>query len=407
MDKNVMVISDWIMTCAMPSQIFPIRLIRAFHACGWNVMALQSEHEWLPEEERGMYKYPWGDCCTVPSGQVVTALDQILEHIPKPDLIIVANTINQGYYDIGKKYNVPIVPFQSDPYYTGLPNKDQVEMIFGQADACFFNEGQPVNYIKDVAPELGEKCHIINHALDLTVAPTDEELKTIEKEYLASCCAGLEVRRHKQLMGLFYIPTLSFPKEKFAVAGSLDTRFPKNVMADPLCGLNREEIEKYSDFEFNVEPKSESIENPVAGSQAGVQHWNPLTEKYEPWFGGGLSWHGVHRLYAQSFFGVNIYGDYLANSIYADKMFGTKLFEQLGCQTAVISNHIEGLEELVIDGKTGFVVENTKDSVAAMQYAIDSPDEVIKMGKNARKLILKAHTWNHRVEQIEKIVKGF
>lgn len=402
---NVIIASSWCFDIEMPSQIFPLRLARAFGLEGHRVITIQGEHSWVPEEKKDFYKAPWGEGCTVPSEQVTRALDQILKHLPKPDIVIVANTINQEYYDIGKKYEVPIVPFQSDPYYTGLPNKDQLEMIFGQADACFFNEGQPVNYIKDVHPELGEKCHIINHALDLTIAPTDEELRTIKKEYIASCCAGLEVRRHKQLMRLFYIPTLSFPKENFAVAGSLDTRFPKNVMADPLCGLKREEIEKYSDFDFNIEPKSETIENPVAGSQAGVQHWNPLTEKYEPWFGGGLSWHGVHRLYAQSFFGVNIYGDYLANSIYADKMFGTKLFEQLGCGAAVISNHIAGLEELVIDGKTGFIVETAEDAIAAMQCAVDNPEDIIKMGKNARRLILKNHTWNHRVKQIEKIMK--
>lgn len=389
----------------MPSQIFPKRLASAFGLEGHNVITIQGEHLWVPEEKKAFYKAPWGDGCTVPSEQVTVALDQILEHVPKPDMIIVANTINQEYYDIGKKYDVPIIPFQSDPYYTSLPNKDQLEMIFGQADASFFNEGQPVNYIKDVAPELGKKCHTINHALDLTVAPTDEELKTIEKEYLVSCCAGLEVRRHKQLVRLFYIPTLSFPNQRFAVAGSLDVRFPKHIMADPLCGLNREEIEKYSDFDFNVEPKSEPIENPVAGSQAGVQHWDPKEEKYTQWFGGGLSHPRVHQLYAQSFYGVNIYGDYLANSIYADKMFGTKLFEQLGCGAAVITNHIDGIEELVIHGKTGFIVETTEDSIDAMQYAVDNRDEVIKMGKNARKLIMDNHTWNHRVKQIEKIIK--
>lgn len=389
----------------MPSQIFPKRLANAFGLEGHPTITIQGEHEWVPEEKKGFYKAPWGDGATVPSDQVLSALDQILEHLPKPDLIIVANTINQGYYNLGKKYDVPIVPFQSDPFYLGLPPKDQLEATFGQAAFALFNEGHPVNYIKDVHPELGEKCHIINHALDLTIAPDDKEFKTLEKKYLASCCAGMEVRRHKQLIRLFYVPSLSFPGERFVVAGSLDVRFPKHIMADPLAGLTPEEIEKYSDFDFNIETKSEEIKNPVAGSQAGVQHWNPETEKYEPWFGGGLSWHGVHRLYASSLLGVNIYGDYLARSPYANRMFGTKLFEQLGSGAAVITNHISGIEDLVIDGKTGFILETTREAVDTYQYAIDNSEEVKKMGRAARRRILKNHTWNHRVKEIEEILK--
>jgi len=101
---------------------------------------------------------------------------------------------------------------------------------------------------------------------------------------------------------------------------------------------------------------------------------------------------------------VNIYGDYLAKSPYANRMFGTKLFEQLGSGAAVITNHISGIEDLVIDGKTGFIVETTREAIDAYQYAIDNSVEVQKMGQAARKLILKNHTWNHRVKEIEKIL---
>ncbi len=406
MNRNVIIVSDWVWNCKMPSQIFPLRLANAFKLCGWNCIGIQSEHEYVPEEERGFHKYSWGDCATVSPDQVLSTLDQILEHLPEPHLVIVANTINQGYYDLGKKHDIPIVPFQSDPFYMGLPPKDQLEAAFGQATFALFNEGHPVNYIRDVHPELGEKCHVINHALDLTIAPDDREFNEIKKEYLASCCAGLETRRHKQLIRLFYVPSLSFPGERFVVAGSLDRRFPKHIMADPLSGLSIDEIKKYSDFDFNIETKSEEIKNPVAGSQAGVQHWNPATKKYEPWFGGGLSWHGVHRLYAASLFGVNIYGDYLARSPYAYRMFGTKLFEQLGSGAAVITNHISGIEDLVLDGKTGFIVETTKGAIDAYRYGVDNPDEVKEMGQAARQRILKNHTWNHRVKEIEKILRG-
>lgn len=407
MDKNVMVVSSWVMSCLMPSQIAPLRLMRAFHAEGWNVLCCQSEHLWLPKKEQGIYKYPWGDCCTVPESELLPAIDQILENVPKPDLFIVANTINSSYYDLAEKHDLIIAPFQSDPYYAGYPSKDGIEAQFGRADLILFNEGNPVNYIKEIHPEIGEKCHIVNHALDLTIAPTDEEVKNSEKEFLVSICSGLELQRHKQFMRLFYFPSLKFPDQKFGVAGSLDVRFKRETMEDPKVGLTDEEVVKYSDYTFpSIKPQSEPLKNPLAGSAAGVEHWNPKTERYEQWFGGGLSWERTHQLYNNSYYGFNAYGDYLTKNPYSYKMFGTKIFEQLGSSAACITNRIGGIEELVQDGKTGFIVETEKEAIDAYQYGVDNPESVRKMGLAARKNILENHTWNHRVRQIEKIVKS-
>ncbi|KKN35097.1 hypothetical protein LCGC14_0787220, partial [marine sediment metagenome] len=161
------------------------------------------------------------------------------------------------------------------------------------------------------------------------------------------------------------------------------------------------------DYSFpSIKPQSEPLVKPLSGSATGLEHWNPKTEKYEKWFGGGLSWERTHQLYCNSYYGFNAYGDYLTKNPYSHRMFGTKIFEMLGSGAACITNHIGGIEDLVQDGKTGFIVETEQEAIDAYQYGVDNPNEVRAMGLAARKNILENHCWTHRVKQIEKIVKN-
>jgi len=54
----------------------------------------------------------------------------------------------------------------------------------------------------------------------------------------------------------------------------------------------------------------------------------------------------------------------------------------------------------VIDGKTGFITHNTKETEDAFQYAIDNPDAVRKMGEEAWKDIHKRHSWDVRYRDV-------
>lgn len=402
---NIILASEWCWDLQMPSQLFPLRLARGFKRCGHSVIGLQGEHDWIPKEKQGKYKAEWGDGCTVPSTEVVSVLDQILEYLPTPDLLIVANTVDDRWYNLADKHGLVIAPFQSDPFYEGLPPKDYIKARYGKADVIFANEGHATNYINHCLGE--EKAYTINHALDLTIAPTDEEIEELGKEYLASIVAGLEVRRHGELMRLFYIPSKSFPSQRFAVAGSLHKRFPRSVMNHTNSSCTKKEVEEYSDYSFeNVEPVSEPLENAVAGSKAGVVHWDEGTKSYQPWHGGGLSWRNSHRLYAESYFGVNPFGGYLSKSQYALDTKGTKIYEIMGCGAVPICNYLDGMEDLITNGENGFFCETPKEAVAAMQIAVDSPEEAIEMGKLAREKIMESETWDHRVKQIEEIIRG-
>ena len=409
---NIIITSSWVWSIPMASQIFPVRLARNLHACGHSVLGFQSEHNWVDEKERGIYKYEWGDCCTVPEKDLLPVMDQTLAAIPKADLMIVANTIDDRYYNLAKKYDIPTAPFLSDPYYQGIPNKEAVKATFEKADVVFCNEGQATEYINDCLGE--ERAHTINHAYDQTLGPTDEEVKNAEKKYLASICAGIEIQRHAQLMRLLYLPSLNFPEEKFAVAGSMGKRYPPEVMENPKAQLTEEEIKKYTDFDFeSIVPLSEPFEKCLWGSQAGVKFYDYVAKEWKPWYGGGLSQSLVHRMYMNSFYGVNPFGSYLYDSPYCRYTFGTKLTEMLGSSAAVICNYIPDIETHIEHGKTGWIIPNDlspeeqiKKVTEYMQYAVDNPSNILRMGLDARKYTLKYHTWQIRVKQIEKIVKN-
>ena len=80
--------------------------------------------------------------------------------------------------------------------------------------------------------------------------------------------------------------------------------------------------------------------------------------------------------------------------------------EAMACGLPVIVSSQSGASEIVTNKKEGFVfsirdVETLKDKI---KYFYDNPDEVERMGKNARKLAQK-HTWGDFSRNIYKITK--
>lgn len=391
----------------MPSIIAPLRLARAFHRCGHEVVGIQGEHEWFDGNQQQLE--PWGVCLTGPTDNVVNTTKNVAKEF-NPDLIFVCgDPYNHAFPPIAKEFGALSSLYVPDPYYQYFPNAATIQ-TYEQYDLIFASEGHASNYLRAHSNILSEKTYELNHAYDPQLGPSDEYLKESEKKYLASICAGLEVRRHGELIRMFYLPSLSFP-DHFIVAGSLGDRFPNHIMSDENSSCTQQEIDKYSDFKFNVKCLSEPLKKPLSGSKAGVVHWDELSNKYIPWHGGGLSHRNVHKMYADSYVGFNPFGSYLYASEYGYKTYGTKLTEMMGSSAAVLCNNIPGIGHYIDDWKTGWVIPNdippgeqTNLATDRYQYAVDNPEEVIKMGINARNFILKNHTWDHRIHDIENLV---
>ena len=73
--------------------------------------------------------------------------------------------------------------------------------------------------------------------------------------------------------------------------------------------------------------------------------------------------------------------------------------EAMACGRPVISNRIGNMPEIIKDGYNGFLVEKNVDAyVEKIEYFKNNRDELIRMGRNARKSILNGWTWKEQSE---------
>lgn len=75
-----------------------------------------------------------------------------------------------------------------------------------------------------------------------------------------------------------------------------------------------------------------------------------------------------------------------------------KLFEYMSCSKAIITTNVCGIEKDIISNKTGKVIEPDNPDLLAKTILdlIKNPEELLKMGKNGRELVIKKHTWKSK-----------
>ena len=77
------------------------------------------------------------------------------------------------------------------------------------------------------------------------------------------------------------------------------------------------------------------------------------------------------------------------------------------CSTGlpVVSTNHSGIPEIIIDGETGFLVEEqrTEKMAEELNKLIKNPDLRIKIGKNARNYVQKHYTRKHEIDQLEEL----
>jgi spore maturation protein CgeB len=80
-----------------------------------------------------------------------------------------------------------------------------------------------------------------------------------------------------------------------------------------------------------------------------------------------------------------------------------RLFEAAACETPVISDSWQGLEEFFEPGKELLVASSSSDVVDALSLA---PDELRRIGKAARERVLNAHTADHRSRELVDLLEA-
>jgi glycosyltransferase involved in cell wall biosynthesis len=87
--------------------------------------------------------------------------------------------------------------------------------------------------------------------------------------------------------------------------------------------------------------------------------------------------------------------------------FGIVAAEASAMGKPVIATNKGGLKEIVIDGKTGFLISPDPEELAEkLGIFYENPSLIDKLGKNARKHVLKKFSWDKMAKQFEKIYLG-
>jgi glycosyltransferase involved in cell wall biosynthesis len=80
--------------------------------------------------------------------------------------------------------------------------------------------------------------------------------------------------------------------------------------------------------------------------------------------------------------------------------------EAAACGRPIISNAIGNMPELIVDGWNGFIVPRKIGAyIEKIKYFKENRDELIRMGKNARKSIEEGWTWKIQAENYRKMFK--
>ena len=178
----------------------------------------------------------------------------------------------------------------------------------------------------------------------------------IEKTILSNFIGNFAPQRQKELEYLFFEPSNYFVDKTFLLRGSIK---PK----------------PHPDYNISMYPNI--IRDDYATHQEICNIHNSSTIAASSHFGMWLNYPGVT---------------------------GQKVFEIMGAGTPSLTHDSIGMQSIIENYKTGFLVKDLKESIDAYQYCIDNPDEVKKIGQAAHKVAIENYTWSHRAKSILEFI---
>jgi glycosyltransferase involved in cell wall biosynthesis len=89
--------------------------------------------------------------------------------------------------------------------------------------------------------------------------------------------------------------------------------------------------------------------------------------------------------------------------------FGVSALEASACETAVIASNVGGFPEVVIDNKTGYLIEvkNVDQLVEKISYLIENSEVRIAMGKAGRKFVEEKYVLSSCLKQMNEVYTNF
>jgi len=90
-----------------------------------------------------------------------------------------------------------------------------------------------------------------------------------------------------------------------------------------------------------------------------------------------------------------------------NEAFGVVYLEAMACGKPVIGCQGQGIEDVITDGKTGFLVKpkDVADLAAILLMLFEDPELRRKVGAQARRLVQADFTWEKNVEKTVVVYK--
>jgi len=114
------------------------------------------------------------------------------------------------------------------------------------------------------------------------------------------------------------------------------------------------------------------------------------------------SFEDMFAVYSVSFVGLN----FTKCSRIPERQMKARIFEIPACKTALLTEHVEGIEELFIPDKEIVVFDTWEDMIAKARYLQKNPNVTMKIAENGHKRFLKEHTSKKRLRKLLKEIKS-
>lgn len=119
---------------------------------------------------------------------------------------------------------------------------------------------------------------------------------------------------------------------------------------------------------------------------------------------GRIPYHSVPSLLAHSLAGISVQTDLQGRG--RTGLFPLKVFETLACGIPAIVSDFPGQADLIRDGECGIVIPpgDSEALARAVAYLHENPTIRDAMGERGRRLVVSAHSWDARAEEIDAIL---